>query len=340
MRRRKFLQIAGGASLAWPSLALAQRGGSPPLVAVFHPFTEEIATERTVDLRMGLKQAGLVEGVDYALAVRFANGDYSRVPALVKELAALKPRVFVIAASFNAIVAARKEAPDTPVVVTGMAIDPVAVGLAESYARPAGMVTGNTMNAMGGEETLTTKRIGFFKELVPHLARLGMIGLAESLNPVAAANLALPERNALRKASDHLGFEVLSYEIRTLDDLDGAVSAGLRDGVSGFYISGDPRMNTDIPRVVALLAKSEKPTCGVYPFWAQRGLLMAYSNDLHDMLRRAGFQVAKIIQGAKPGELPFEQAVKYTLAINLKTARQLGITPSPTLLGTADELIE
>jgi len=202
------------------------------------------------------------------------------------------------------------------------------------------MISGNPMTAVGGEATLTTKRIGFFKELVPNLARLGMIGFADSVNPVAAANLALPERNALRKTSEYFAFEFLNYEIRTLDDLDGAVSAGLRDGVSAFYISGDSRMNGNIPRVVASLAESKRPTCGVYRFWAQSGLLMAYSNDLHDMFRRAGFQVAKIIQGAKPGELPFEQAVKYTLVVNMKTAKQLGLTPSPTLLAAADELIE
>ncbi len=340
MKRRKFLQLAGGASLAWPSFALAQRGAGPPLVAVLSPLAEDTATERSVALRAGLKQAGLVEGTDYALALRFANGEWSRLPELAKELAALKPRVFLVAATLSGLNAVRKEAPDTPVVVTGLAADPIAVGLAESYARPGGMITGNTMNAVGGEEALTTKRIGFFKELVPNLARLGMIGLADSMNPVAAANLALPERNALRKASEHFGFEFLNYEIRTLDDLDGTVSAGLRDGVSAFYISGDSRMNANVPRVVASLAKSEKPACGVYHFWAHRGLLMAYSNDLYDMFRRAGFQVAKIIQGAKPGELPFEQAVKYTLVINMKTARQLGITPSPTLLATADELIE
>jgi putative ABC transport system substrate-binding protein len=340
MKRRKFLQLAGGASLAWPSLSLAQRGAGPPLVAILIPFTEEIANERTADLRTGLKQAGLVEGKDYAVALRFANGEWSRLPELAIELAALKPRVFVIAATLIGLNTARKEAPDTPVVVTGVAADPIALGFAESYARPGGMITGNTMNAVGGEEAITTKRIGFFRELVPNLARLGMIGLADSMNPVAAANLALTERIALRKASEHFGFEFLNYEIRTLDDLDGAVSAGLRDGVNAFYISGDSRMNADIPRVVASLAKSEKPTCGVYPFWPQHGLLMSYSNDLHDMLRRVGFQVAKIIQGAKPGDLPFEQAVKYSLVINVKTARQLGITPSPTLLATADELIE
>ena len=99
-------------------------------------------------------------------------------------------------------------------------------------------------------------------------------------------------------------------------------------------------MNLDISRVVASLAKSGKPSCAVYPFWARAGLLMSYSTDIDDGLRRVGFQIAKIIRGAKPGELPIEQAVKFTLAINQKTARQLGITPSATLLAQAEEVIE
>ena len=228
MKRRKFLQVTGGASLAWPSLALAQLRTGPPLVAFLTPFSEEMTTERSAGLRVGLKQAGLVEGVDYVLALRFANGDLSRVPELIRELAALKPRVFVIAASMSGLNTARKEVPDTPVVLTGFAADPIALGFAESYARPGGMITGNTMNAVGGEEALTTKRIGFFKELVPDLARLGMVHFGFSANN----SLSLPERNALQKMSGHFGFEFLNYEIRTLDDFDGAVAAGLRDGVS------------------------------------------------------------------------------------------------------------
>ena len=300
------------------------------------PFTEDIATERTAALRLGLKQAGFIEGTHYALALRFANGDYSRLPELARELDALKPRVFVVTASTDAIAATRKQAPNTPLVFAGIAADPIALGFAESYARPGGMMTGTVMNAVGGEESLTSKRIGFFKELVPKLTRLGMIGIADS----DTANLAIPERNGLRKASAQLGFEFLNYDIRTLDDFDAAVSSGLRDDVSAFYISGDTRMNLNIPRVVASLAKSEKPTCAVYPSWARAGLLMSYSTDINDGMRRAGFHVAKIIQGAKPGELPIEQAVKFTLVINLKTAKQLGITPSPTLLAAADEVIE
>jgi putative tryptophan/tyrosine transport system substrate-binding protein len=340
MRRRAFIKILGGAAAAWPLKASAQQAANLPLVAVITPFTEELATERAAALRLGLKQAGFIEGTHYVLAQRFANGDYSRFPELARELDALKPRVFVVTASAAAIATTRKQAPDTPLVFAGIAADPIAAGYAESYARPGGMMTGAVMNAVGGEESLTSKRIGFFKELVPGLTRLGMIGFADSVNPVPSMNLAIPERNALRKAATHFGFEFSSYDIKTLDDLDAAVSSGLRDEISAFYISGDPRMNLDIPRVVASLAKSGKPTCAVYPFWARAGLLMSYSTDPNDGMRRVGFQVAKIIRGAKPGELPIEQAVKFTLVINQKTARQLGITPSPILLAEADEVIE
>jgi ABC-type uncharacterized transport system substrate-binding protein len=340
MRRRAFIRMLGGAAAAWPLKTLAQQAANPPLVAMITPFTEELAVPRVAALRLGLKQAGFIEGTHYVLTVRFANGDYARFPELARELDALKPRVFVVTASAAAIAATRKQAPDTPLVFANIAADPIAAGYAESYARPGGMMTGAVMNAAGGEESLTSKRIGYFKELVPGMTRLGMIGFADSANPFAAMNLAIAERNALRKAAAHFGFEFLSYDIRTLDDFDDAVSSGLRDDVSAFYISGETRMNLDIPRVVASLAKSGKPTCAVYSFWARAGLLMSYSTDIDDGMRRVGFQVAKIIRGAKPGELPIEQAVKFTLVINQKTARQLGITPSPILLAEADEVIE
>ena len=333
------MQMTAGAVVA-PLPVLAQPRSSLPLVALLIPFNEATANDRAAVLRAGLKEEGFVEGREYALAVRFANGDYSRLPELASELDALKPRVYVVMSSAAAIAAVRKQAPDTPLVFTSIAADPMALGLAESYARPGGMITGNVMNAVGGEETLTTKRIGYFKELVPNLTRLGMIGIADSETPFAPAGLAATERNALRKASARFGFEFSSYDIRTLDDLEAAVSSGLRDDVSAFYISGDTRMNFNIPRVVSSLAKSEKPTCAVYPYWARAGLLMSYSTDINDGVRRAGFQVAKIIRGTKPGELPIEQAVKFTFVVNQRTAKQLGITVSPTLLAEADEVIE
>ncbi len=337
MQRRRFIGLVGAAA-AWPVGASAQGKSNPPIVAVAFPFKQDLANERANALRIGLKQAGLVEGVDYALDVRVANGDMARLLELVKELAALKPRVFVPVAIIHTPTI-KQIMPDVPVVFAAIAIDPVAAGIAESYARPGGMITGVVMNAVGGEESLTLKRISILKELVPNVKRIGMIGIADGKIPQTSL-LGPSERNALRKAATQLGFEFFNYDIEALDGFDAAVASGVRDEVDAFYISGDPRMNFDIPLVARTLEHSRKPACAVYPFWARAGLLMAYSNDLNDNVRRAGLMVANILRGGKPGDLPIDQAVKFKLTINQKTARSLGIAPPPALLAQADEVIE
>lgn len=333
MRRRKFAAGLGGAA-AWPLVTQAQQSSrSLPLVAVLFPTTEDRAVKMTAALRDGLRQAGLVEGTHYALAVRFANGDIPQLPKLAKELEALGPKVFVTAASATGVV--HQQAPNTPLVFTGIAIDVVARGWAESYARPGGMMTGNVQNAMGGEEGITTKRIGLFKDLMPNLTRLGMIGFADN-------GLVDLEHNGLRRASSRLGFEVLRYDLQwpNLDGLDDVVASGLRDDVSAFYVSGSFVIPGHIPEVVATVAKSGRPICGVYPEFARAGCLMSYAIDLEYGYRITGTQVAKILRGAKPSDLPIEQADKFLLAVNLKAAKTLGMTVPPTLLAIADEVIE
>jgi putative ABC transport system substrate-binding protein len=314
MKRRKFMQLVGGAALAWPLPALAQQTKGLPVVAVLFPTTEDRAVKMSAALREGLKQAGAVEGTHYSLAVRFASGDMPQLPKLAKELDALGPRVFVAAA--NAAPAVRQQAPNTPLVFTGVAVDVIALGWAANYARPGGMMTGNVQNAIGGEESITTKRIGLFKELMPNLTRLGMIGFSEGI----LGNL---EHNGLLKASSQLGFEVLRYDLKwpDLNGLDAAVSSGLRDNVSAFYLSGAFVILGRIPHVVASIARSGRPICGVYPEFARVGCLMSYSIDLEYGFRLTGRQVAQILRGAKPGDLPIEQADKFVMAVNLKTAK-------------------
>jgi putative ABC transport system substrate-binding protein len=330
MRRRDFIALVGGAVAAWPPAALGEKA-SLPLVGVLFPGTQESNKDRLVALRAGLLEAGLVEGSQYALAARFGDGDFSHLPQLAKELGALKPEVMV--ASANAVGVVRKLLPEAPLVFTGFAADPVKLGLVQSYTRPGGMITGNVMNAIGGEESLTEKRIGFFGEIVPNLTRLGMIGVANGL-------LSMEEESALRKASDHFGFKLVQYAIQSVDDLDEAFSSGVRDGVSAFYISGEPLLYTNIKKVMALVAASGKPSVGVYPEWGRSGLLMSYSSDLSDGFRHAGIYAARIIRGTKAGDLPIEQASKFTLVVNARTAKQLGINVPQTLLTLADEVIE
>jgi putative ABC transport system substrate-binding protein len=335
MRRRAFLQAAGGAAIARPMRAWAQKDTKVPTVAVLFPGSEEAFRPRVAAVRDGLKDEGLVEGRDYGLEMRFANGDFSQLPRLAQELNALKPRVFVAAA--HAVATVHSLRPDAPLVFTAMAIDPIAVGLAESYTRPGGTATGNVMNAIGGEESLTAKRLGFFKELVPNIQRLGMIGVGD----YGLARLETSEAAALRKVTEQLRIGFDSYEVKpTLDDLEAVLSKALGDGVEAFYMSGDPVLTTKMSFVAPRILATGKPTFGPYPDWARAGLLLTYSSDAIDGFRRAGAYAAKIIRGAKPGDLPIEQASKFWLVINLKTASRLGIKAPSDLLAVADEVIE
>jgi putative ABC transport system substrate-binding protein len=332
MKRREFIGLLGGvATIGLPRATSAQTNAGLPLVAVLVPGPADFARLRIDAIRTGLQQEGLVEGRNYSFELRFANGDFDRLPSLARELGALKPRVIV--ASARAATVAHEVLPDVPLVFTSYAADPIKAGLVESYVRPGGMATGNVMNAVGGEQSLTEKRIGLFKQLVPGLARLGMIGTDKN-------GLVVAEENALKKVAGELGFEFVHHVIQTLDDLEGAFASGLREGVSAFYISGEPLLFNNQARVMPLVAASGKPTVGVYPEWARAGLLMAYSADVLDDFRKAGSYAAKILGGARPGDLPIVQASKFVFAINLKTAQGLGVAVPPTLLSLADEVIE
>jgi putative ABC transport system substrate-binding protein len=332
MERRRFLQLTGGAAMACPLPALAQQlSANLPQVALIGAGPEQVTTARVASLREGLKQAGLVEGKDYRLTLRFANGDYARLQEYVKELDGSKPRVYVVLGGGVGLV--HQLAPNTPIVFTSIAVDPVVVGWAESYAKPGGVITGNVQNALGGWKSVFTKLLGFFKEMVPSLTRLAVIELADNLERGLWGDLP-------QSISAQTGIEISTYSLQTVDDIESAIAAGQRDGAGAFYLSTDARLAPHIPQIVASLAKTGKPSCGPYPAWARAGLLMSYSTDWEDQARRAGGQVAQILRGAKPGDLPIEQASKFTLVINQKTAKALGITVPATLLGLADEVIE
>lgn len=334
MRRRDFIGVVGAAASNFPRLGYAQTRIDLPLVGVLMPFERdtEATRQRIALVRKGLEEAGYFEGTNYSLAMRFANGNLDGMPSLAKELGALNPRVIVVAGYGPGPV--HSLFPKIPLVFTAISVDPIRFGYAESYARPGGMLTGNVMNAAGGEETITQKRIGLFKLLVPDLTRLGMIA------PDHGVGMAILERDALRKVAARMGFEFVYFGLGTLDDLESAFASGLRDGVSAFYISGEALLFDNMSRVMPFVAASAKPTLGTYPNWGRGGLLMSYSADPVDGYRHAGSYAARILSGAKPGDLPIEQASKFSLVINQKTAKALGIVVPPSLLALADEIIE
>jgi putative ABC transport system substrate-binding protein len=333
MQRRNFLGLIGTAALSFPLRASPQIKADLPVIGFLLPakLDTPAGKARIRDLRKGLQEGGYVEGTNYSLAVRSTGGDFNSVPQIARELGPLTPRVFVVAGS--GVDQLHRLFPQIPLVFTAIAADPIALGWVQSYVYPGGMLTGNVMNAVGGEQTMTQKRIGLFKQLVPDLTRLGMIA-------TEAGVAALKEKDALRKVATELGFEVLHYAVKTPDDLEGAFAAGLRDDVSAFYISGEPLMAGNLPRVVASVMASRKPSVGTYPDWGRNGLLMSYATDPADGVRLAGTYAAKILNGSKPADLPVQQASKFTLVINQKTAKALGIVVTPTLLALADEVIE
>jgi len=336
MRRREFIGLLGAAALsADPRPGFAQKKADMPLVGlllVLKPDTK-LANERIAAIRKGLRDEGFIEGTNFSLAVRFAEGNPDRYPELAKELAALNARVIIPTASLVGMSEFRRAFPNLPLVFTAIAADLVKLGVVESYVRPGGMITGNVMNAVGGEESMVQKRIGLFTEMVPDLKRLGVIA-----SDVAVAFL--KEKDALQKVAPQMGFEIVHHSFKAIDDLEGAFAASLRDEVNAFFVSGEPLLYSNMSRVMSLVTASRKPTVGPYPDWGRNGLLMSYSTDPLDGFRSAGAYAGKILNGAKPGDLPIEQASKFTLVINQKTAKALGIVVPPILLALADEVIE
>ena len=263
MRRREFLKLPGLAVLAtsWPAVAK-----DLPVVAVLVPGPAKNANNRIIAIRQGMQQAGLAEGVNYIFASRYADGVFDRLPGLALELAALKPRVIIASAAAAPVV--HKVLPDLPLVFTSYAADPIKAGFAESYVHPGGHATGNVMNAVGGEEALTQKRMNFFKELVPDLKRLGFIG--------SPSILATAELNALQAVAGQFDFEIVRRPLQGLDDIEDAVAASVRDGVGAIYVSGEPLLYNNMARVLPLMTAPGKPTVGTYPEWGRAGLLMSY----------------------------------------------------------------
>jgi putative ABC transport system substrate-binding protein len=308
------------------SPAFAQR--ELPLVGVVVPGSATQASDRIVALRTGLREAGLVEGVHYTFALRFGDGVADRLPRLILELGSLKPRV-IVSAGIAFLV--KSLLPEVPHVFTAIAIDPMKRGLVDSYAHPGGNVTGNVLTPGGADGSVTKKRIELFRQLVPNLKRLGFVGTKENA-------LAIEEFDALRSVAGRLDLDLVHHPIQIIEEIESAVAQSTKDGVDAFYVSGEPLMIANMARTAEAISASGKPAFGTLADWARAGLLMSYSSDVLDGFRRAGIYAARILRGEKPGDLPVEQASKFTLTLNSGTAKRLGIAVPTTFL--ADEVIE
>jgi putative ABC transport system substrate-binding protein len=327
MRRREFITLLGGATVAWPLAARAQQQPMPVIGFLSSRSPGESAGV-VAAFRQGLREVGFVEGENLAIAFRWAEGRYDRLPALAAELVGLRVALLFAAGGPPSALAAKAATSIIPVVFSA-ASDPVEIGLVPSLNQPGGNVTGmGVFNA-----TLGAKRIELTKELKPIAD-----GIAYLLNPSNPSS-EIESKGALA-AARALGIELHVLNASTEYELDAAfvAVAKLRAGV--FVVSGEPFFDSQRDRLVALSARHAVAAVYAWREYVLAGGLMSYGTDLPDSYRQAGIYAGRILKGEKPANLPVMQPTKFHLALNLKTAKALGLDVPPTLIARADEVIE
>jgi putative tryptophan/tyrosine transport system substrate-binding protein len=312
--------------------AEAQQSGKIPRVGVL--FIGGRNQPHLESFKQGLKERGYTEGKNILLDYRYAEGNVDRLPSLAAELVQLKVDV-IVTTSGNSARAATRVTRTIPIVLTTGA-DPVKSGLAESLAKPGGNVTGLSVI----EEDLSGKRVEILKETFPKMTRMAYLWnpLAVSYSEAGAPS-ANPSYVQAKKAAETLGVQLLSYKVRTLVEIEKAFADMQKVRPHALLVLQSPVMTLNSKRIVDLALEQQLP--GMYPSnqFAQEGGLMAYGPLIGDLYRRAATYVDKILKGAKPADLPVEQPMKFELVINLKTAKQIGLTIPPTVLARADRVI-
>jgi putative ABC transport system substrate-binding protein len=324
--RRTFIAVAA-AWLSAPLAAEAQQVGKVPRIGLLSSFSPSASAVWHQAFQEGLRDLGWMEGKNIGIEYRYAEGETERLPDLAADLVRLKVDI-IVAAFANDALAAKKATRTIPIVMASTG-DPVATGLVGSLARPGGNITG--LSTMSPD--LAGKRLQLLKEIVPKLSRLAVLWNPQA--PSSALNwkeLQLPARE--------LGIQLHSLEVRSPDDFDKAFEAATTAGAGALTIMPDPLFGRNLRRIVDFAAKRRLPSIFHIREFVASGGLVAYGPDRSDLFRRAATYVDKILKGAKPADLPVEQASKFELVINLKTAKALGLTIPQSLLLRADQVIE
>jgi putative tryptophan/tyrosine transport system substrate-binding protein len=322
MKRRDFIAFLGSSAVAWPLAARAQQ--SLPVVGFLSSRSPEESAHLVEAFRGGLKDGGFIEGQSVSLEFRWARGDYDRLPALAAEL--VNRRVSVIAAvGGDPSNKAAKQATATIPIVFATGSDPVQAGLVESFNRPGGNATGLTTST----NLMEPKRLGLLRELAPGVSLVGAL-----VNPNFPA--AVRQAADIEQAARTVRQRILIANASTDDELEAAFASFVRAGVGALLVTADPYFD----RIVAFAARQRLPAIYQFREFAVAGGILSYGLSFVDVYRQVGIYTAKILNGAKPAELPVQQVTKFELIINMKTAKTLGISISDNLLSLADEVIE
>ena len=328
MRRREFMMLLGGATIARPRTLRAQQ--AMPVIGylgIGSPDTEVSLAA----FRQGLSEAGYAEGQSVTIHYRFAEGNPERFPALAAELVMLKVHVIVTAGGTLAAVAAKRATATIPIVFTAVG-DPVEEGIVASLARPGGNVTGFSVTL----PDLIGKFLELIKEAVPGASRVALL-LKPDAMPDRAREDRLKEADVSARA---LGVKLQVFEARGREDFSGVFSDIYKARADALVVWPTPLFQLERRRLVDLAAEHRLPA--VFPFknYVEAGGLMSYGPNPPDLSRRAAIYAGKILKGTKPSDLPVEQPTKFELVINLRTAKALGIAVPASLLARADEVIE
>jgi putative tryptophan/tyrosine transport system substrate-binding protein len=325
MKRRQFITLFGGAAAAWP---LAAQGQQPamPVIGVLSTTSD---TSRLRAFRAGLAEIGFIEGQNVAIDSRSADGQLDRFPALVADLVRRQMSLIAVLGSAAAALAA-KQATQTIPIVFGVPEDPVNLGLVSNLPRPGGNATG--INFFTAE--VMAKRLGLLRELVPAAARIAVL-----VNPANLGRGALT-RAEIEPAARELGLQVQFYDASTNPEIDAAYATLVRERSDAVFVSSDTFFTGRRVQLTALAARHALPASYSVREFVEAGGLMSYGTSLADAYRQVGVYSGRVLKGEKLADLPVVQASKFELIINLQTAKLLGLMVPPTLLATADEVIE
>jgi putative ABC transport system substrate-binding protein len=326
MRRREFITLLGGVAAAWPLVARAQQPTKIPRIGFVGLTAVDSLPQRTEAFRAGLRDLGYQEGRNIVIEFRWAEGRYEQLPTLFNEL--VRRDVDVIVTHGTPGTLAAKQATATIPIVMATSGDAEASGLVASLARPGGNVTGLTFF----NPELAAKRFELLKEILPGLTEVGLL-----LNPANPINE--PIVLTIKLTAQALGLEVHPFGVRNPAEFERAFAAMAARRVGAAVIIDDATLIANAPAVARLALQQRLPSSG-WPDYAVAGGVIGYGVNFPDLFRRAATFVDKILKGAKPADLPVERATKFETIVNLKIAKALGLDVPPTLLATADEVIE
>jgi putative ABC transport system substrate-binding protein len=326
MKRTILILILGFILMIDSVSAQAQQPARIPRIGILIASPASTFSARIEAFRQRLRELGYVEGKNILIEYRYGEGKLERMHDLAAELVQLKVDVIVTAAT--GVLPAKRASPTMPIVFAG-ASDPVGSGFVSSLAQPGGNITGLTIMA----QDLDGKRLELLKEAFPKVARVAFLWQSSG----SRGNLALTEMEAPAKA---LGVKLLSLDVRRTDDFESAFTGAKRDGAQALITTSSPVINAQQRQVLDFAAKNRLPA--IYPSndFVEAGGLMSYAANNADLFRRAADYVDKILKGAKPADLPVEQPTKFEFIVNLKAAKQIGLTIPPNVLARADRVIK